>query len=132
MQQLIYVSYASDDFQSGDVFKIIETSARNNPTRDVTGFLVYAHDTFVQFVEGPAASLDALLNDLKADSRHQRLEVLERREGRGRCFPNWRMERLAVSGGDARILEQKLRQTEISQATIARLVETIMTPRMAA
>ena len=66
MQQLIYVSYASDDFQSGDVFKIIETSARNNPTRDVTGFLVYAHDTFVQFVEGPAASLDALLDDLKA------------------------------------------------------------------
>ena len=118
MQQLIYVSYASDDFQSGDVFKIIETSARNNPTREVTGFLVYA--------------LDALLDDLKADSRHQRLEVLERREGRGRCFPNWRMERLAVSGGDARILEQKLRQTEISQATIARLVETIMTPRMAA
>lgn len=116
MQQLVYRSRAIPDLGSDEVFRIIETSARNNPARDVTGFLVFASDRFVQLVEGPAECLDDLLADLAVDRRHRDLQVLERREVTERSFPSWRMERLAISSGNPDGLIRNLALAGVSPA----------------
>ncbi len=131
MQHILYTSRATPDFDSGEVFRIIETSARNNPTRGVTGFLAFAHDSFVQLVEGPAGALDDLLEELHGDPRHQGLVILERNTIVGRSFPNWRMERLAVRGEDCSALMSYLAKAGISR-TAAERVRGIFTPRVRA
>ena len=97
MQQLLYRSIAADGLGPDVIFEIIETSARNNPARDVTGFLVQSNGAFLQLVEGPAASLDELLDVLACDPRHHSIKVLVREDIAQRSFPRWRMERVGAS-----------------------------------
>ena len=92
MQQLLYRSIAADGLGPDVIFEIIETSAR-----DVTGFLVQSNGAFLQLVEGPAASLDELLDVLACDPRHHSIEVLVREDIAQRSFPRWRMERVGAS-----------------------------------
>ncbi len=94
MITLTYVSDATARLQSGDVFKIVEASARNNSRRDLTGFLIFSNDRFFQVLEGPAAEVDALLSTLSADDRHDNIRILLREEIAERSFPNWGMKRL--------------------------------------
>ena len=60
--QIAYVSRASSVLAPDDVFKIIETSARNNSRDDLTGFLIFAENRFFQVVEGSRSAIDALLS----------------------------------------------------------------------
>ena len=94
MERLVYRSIAAPDLESAAIFEIVETSARKNPSREITGFLIHDEGRFLQLVEGPSESLDDLLVDLGNDPRHSSIEVLERAEASQRFFPNWRMKRL--------------------------------------
>ncbi len=96
MDQLIYRSRAVNGLSSAETFKIIEISARNNPARDITGFLIFGRGEFLQLIEGPDQALDQLLSDLAVDPRHTGIEVLARRPILARSFPNWRMQRLSL------------------------------------
>ena len=102
MERIVYTSRARTDLASDEVFRIIETSARNNPSRDVTGFLIFHRDRFLQLVEGEGEALDELLGVLKRDPRHSELIVHYREPASKRCFPNWRMRRLGstAEGGE--------------------------------
>ncbi|OBX19998.1 hypothetical protein A9995_05530 [Erythrobacter sp. QSSC1-22B] len=97
MERMLYTSRACTVLASDDVFRIIETSARNNPSRNVTGFLIFHQGRFLQLVEGEAQALDGLLEVLKRDPRHYGLTVHYREPALTRCFPNWRMRRLGSS-----------------------------------
>ena len=57
MIEVAYISEASSTLAPDEVFKIIETSARNNLRDDLTGFLIFADNRFFQVVEGPAVSM---------------------------------------------------------------------------
>lgn len=94
MERIVYTSRARTDLASDEVFRIIETSARNNPARDVTGFLIFNQNRFLQLVEGERQALDELLGVLKRDPRHCDLAIHVREPAIKRCFPNWRMRRL--------------------------------------
>lgn len=85
-----------------------------NPERGVTGFLVFANGLFFQHVEGPAAALDTLLDDLSRDPRHHSLEVLGRRPRETRAFPGWKMKRLHMPDSTilAKDLVRNLREME--------------------
>ena len=108
MQQLLYRSIAADVLGPDAVFEIIETSARNNPARDVTGFLIQSDGVFLQLVEGPAASLDELLEVLARDPRHHSIEILVREDIAQRSFPRWRMERVGTSQASVTALLDRL------------------------
>lgn len=97
MERIVYTSRASTDLASDEIFRIITTSARNNPSRAVTGFLIYHQRRFLQLVEGERAALDGLLEVLRRDPRHHDLTVHYREPALERCFPNWRMRRLDSS-----------------------------------
>lgn len=131
MQHLLYHSYARDGLLAEQVFSIIETSARDNPVRDLTGFLIYAQDQFLQFLEGPAESLDLLLSDLKADRRHRDLEILYRGEAAGRLLPGWRMQRVDFRPGRIAEMIAGLADTGIPRRVLVH-VEAALGPKRAA
>ena len=78
MQRLIYTSVASENLGQEGLFEIIETSARNNPSRELTGFLIFNNQKFFQMVEGPARQIADLLAVLHDDRRHHSIEILYR------------------------------------------------------
>lgn len=108
MHQLIYTSEARQDLMPDDLFRIVEQSARNNPSADITGFLIYRNGRFLQFLEGPLMSLETLLAQLAADDRHRSLQVVGRLPIAERSFPRWRMRRVGEEGDALAALEEAL------------------------
>ena len=115
MLQLLYRSRAAQEISPGAVFKIIETSARKNPAREITGFLVHSRDHFLQLVEGPQASIEALLDTLRQDDRHCDLEVLVTEPIDKRCFPNWRMQRINAAPASQAALVKDFAERGVSR-----------------
>lgn len=132
MQQLLYRSRAIDGLPAEEIFRIIETSARENPARDLTGFLIYARDMFVQFLEGPADSIDLLLNELRADRRHCNLEILYRADAASRRFPAWRMQRIDFQPGKFDQSLTDLRRRGAPERALRMIEDTLAWPRQAA
>jgi hypothetical protein len=101
LEQLIYTSTASREVDAGGVFKIVETSAQNNRTRNITGVLAYVNGHFFQAIEGDREQLDLLMRALQADNRHHSIRVLLRKSIDTRQFADWRMKRLPVTDNRA-------------------------------
>lgn len=90
--QLAYVSRsliaATSVLQLSD---ILAEARAGNPRDGVTGVLTALNGRFVQIVEGPASSIDALMERLRRDRRHADIEVRERRWIEDRAFGDWDM-----------------------------------------
>lgn len=112
---------------SGDVFKIIEASAKNNAKNDLTGFLVFSGGRFFQFLEGPENAIDALLEKLEKDERHSNMKVLSRSSAVQRSFPKWRMKRLA-SDFEAELIEENLPELKDAPSQVKRLLTEFLEP----
>lgn len=110
MHQLIYTSEARPGLSQEEVFRIVEQSARNNPSADITGFLLFQSGRFLQVIEGPLMALEMLLAQLAQDDRHRDLRVLSRLPIAERSFPRWRMRRVGVKGNALDELEHALRE----------------------
>ena len=92
LEQLIYISVAQGRAESAMQMSDILDQARPNNARDgITGALTAVNGRFLQIIEGPAAALNRLLDQLAGDDRHRDLEILERRQVLGRTFPGWDM-----------------------------------------
>lgn len=109
MHQLVYTSVAQPDLPSAELFRIIEQSARNNPSSDITGFLLMKDGRFLQFIEGPLMALEELIDRLRRDPRHHSIRVIHRLPVSSRTFPTWRMRRLTGSPQDLHDLESAWR-----------------------
>lgn len=103
MIQVTYTSVAADNLDSGEVFRIVETSASNNAAADLTGFLLFSEGRFFQVVEGPEECIDALMARLDLDPRHHSIKVSHRVETASRSFAKWRMKRVALPSRVARL-----------------------------
>lgn len=111
MHALLYRSLERPGLLASDLNDIIGAAQRRNGELDVTGLLLRGHmevipsapGEFVQWLEGPEESLDALFRLIDADPRHTEVEVLARGPladvvgashvavGPGRLFPSWSM-----------------------------------------
>ena len=94
MHQIIYTSEAAQGLSSDEVFRIVEQSARNNPGRDITGFLIFRDGRFLQLIEGPLSKLENLLDALRSDPRHHSLKIVDQCAIANRSFGRWRMRRV--------------------------------------
>ncbi len=111
MRQFVYISTAAPDLGQVDIENILEASARNNPERGITGFLIFNGRNFLQLVEGPKDSLDSLMAEIHADPRHSGVVRLEDNPITQRVCEKWTMKRLMLADSiDAReaSLEQHL------------------------
>lgn len=118
MEQVVYTSSASATVSAADVFDIVQVSARNNPDREITGFLVFTGGAFLQLVEGPAARLDELLGTLARDARHRDIEIVLRRRVSARSFPEWKMRRFDATIGNASSVLDAVRASGVKREVI--------------
>ena len=75
IKRVIYIS-EHKDYSNQNLKNIIETSQKNNPSRDVTGCLISGTNTYLQLLEGPDNSVDELYTKIKTDNRHENIENL--------------------------------------------------------
>ena len=88
---LIYVSVSTLRLpaQAGEVDAIVEWSQRRNQALDVTGALVFTEKRFAQYLEGPAESVDRLMESISRDPRHKDVDLVFRRPIMRRHFATW-------------------------------------------
>lgn len=92
LERLVYESTATGTTESiGNLAVILGESQRNNDRDGLTGALVAHRDRYIQVIEGPAQTLDALLRRLEKDPRHRDIVVLGRETISARLFGPWSM-----------------------------------------
>lgn len=96
MRQFVYISTAQPDLSQVDVANILSASERNNPEREITGFLLFNGRNFLQLVEGPETTLGALMHEIYQDKRHSGVAVLEDEPITQRACDAWTMKRLML------------------------------------
>ena len=71
---------------------IVKTSQPRNKSLLVTGVLLYQNRSFLQVIEGPKSSLQALMKRIEADPRHMNIKRLIDQPIRKRSFAEWNMD----------------------------------------
>lgn len=94
--QYLYISTAPR-LSRDDVEAILESSARNNPARGITGLLLYNGRNFLQLLEGDEAELADLMVRIMHDPRHTGISMLESRQIERRSCPEWAMKRVMIA-----------------------------------
>ncbi len=91
---LFHLGYASTEtqpFSSEDLREMLEKIRVHNAQADITGLLLYRENCFFQVLEGDKQTVLDLYNRIKADPRHQRVELLFEGPVETREFVDWRM-----------------------------------------
>jgi hypothetical protein len=91
LQKLIYASQAIRPVDTSMLQAILEKARERNERDDITGFLLYADESFLQVLEGEEATLSATYGRIERDPRHTGLRLLQRSPITRRSFGNWTM-----------------------------------------
>lgn len=91
LQKLIYASQAIKPVDTASLQAILDKARSRNSQDGVTGFLLYADESFLQILEGEEAVLTATFGRIANDRRHQTMRVLERTPITRRRFGEWTM-----------------------------------------
>jgi Sensors of blue-light using FAD len=91
LERLVYRSQATYKLGSLHLFNLLVQCRKRNLSLGITGHLLYTEEIFVQCIEGPSGSLDALWKSLQRDERHHSLELLSRGPISDRQFADWAM-----------------------------------------
>ena len=96
MQRLLYISesrIADADKQSA-VSQIVEHAQINNARLGLTGALLFTGLYFAQVLEGPTEAIQTLMADIKTDTRHGKVVVVDESPTTERLFPigKWRIK----------------------------------------
>lgn len=89
----MYCSMLASDAGPSCVGAIVKTAREFNGTHGITGLLVFDGERFCQYIEGPGAAMQGLIERLEADSRHRDFTPLHfvRAMAGPRRFPGWSM-----------------------------------------
>lgn len=91
INQLVYVSQSIRKMSTEDLNEIQRTAKNNNQHIDVTGSLFYNGGWFLQVLEGPLETLNALYKKIENDPRHKNSRVLYNEPAKFRTFTRWSM-----------------------------------------
>ena len=91
MIQVSYISAARSPLSTDDLARLLDDCRDYNAEHDITGMLLYSHETFVQILEGEEAEIDALLKRIKKDARHGDIRMLDRKPIAEREYARWSM-----------------------------------------
>ena len=109
LARLIYASRASDAASPGfaeRVRGIIVKSIQNNRLADITGFLVFGADRFLQLLEGPAVAVDATFARIRQDARHADVTLIAQGGAERRLFRDWNMAQHQIGAADQGLLAE--------------------------
>jgi hypothetical protein len=90
MKSLLYISARRDSASSfKDVEDIVTVSRPRNSLLELTGALVATPRHYAQILEGPAASVDAVMISIIRDPRHTDITLAPVEQKPGRDFNRW-------------------------------------------
>lgn len=89
--QLVYSSEPKKRMMKSHLYKILRQSRINNKLDNVTGLLVFVDGMFLQVLEGQDDSVKKIFERIKADERHQNINILFEGNVEERAFPKWEM-----------------------------------------
>lgn len=91
MDKRIIYSSQPFGFDNAMLAGILSQARRNNARNAITGALICRQDIYLQLIEGPAAAIDALFDNIRVDDRHTNVQLLMQEEASERLFPAWSM-----------------------------------------
>jgi len=91
MHALLYESRADERLTDGELEVILIGSRVRNARRGLTGVLVKRGARILQYLEGPADTLERTFGAIAASPLHGDVHVLARAEGVERVFDRWHM-----------------------------------------
>jgi hypothetical protein len=98
MSNLYHLAYISKNTISGSLLEIetqirqiLDVAGRNNPSKGITGALLYSGGYFCQVIEGPEEPLEELYEVIQMDPRHGEVTVLHFEPIAKRGFNEWAM-----------------------------------------
>ena len=80
-----------------DFSSILKTARTENPKLGITGVLLYDNGKFLQILEGEKFHLDALLENIKRDNRHNNMQILVDAPISARELEGWNMEAFDIT-----------------------------------
>lgn len=123
LERLVYESTATGTTGSiGNLAVILAESQRNNDRDGLTGVLAAHRDRYIQVVEGPAQTLDALLRRLENDPRHRDVILLGREPITVRLFGRWTMASAVVTPAHGAALDSLVDTEELTPAKVIRIL----------
>lgn len=91
INQLVYISQSTRKMSSEELSEIQRVAKNNNQNIDVTGSLFYNGGWFLQVLEGPLDTLNALYKKIEKDPRHKNSRILYNEPAKFRTFTRWSM-----------------------------------------
>lgn len=88
---ILYISNATVDFSDKDLLALLEKSRNNNSRKNISGFLIFVKNLFIQVLEGQMEEVLELFEIIKKDKRHEKVMVLYESEIEERLFDSWSM-----------------------------------------
>lgn len=88
---LLYVSQAAREVTTSDLVHLLVHARRRNLQEDLTGVLLYADGSFMQYLEGPAEGMQRVYRIIKAHPLHFGVVDLLRQPIPQREFAEWSM-----------------------------------------
>jgi len=98
LHTLVFISRTLRPWSEEEVSALSRASRRNNEQSGVTGLLLYAHDHFLEVLEGPRETIDQTFGRICRDPRHTRIEVLLSAPIRERAYAHSSMGVLDLRG----------------------------------
>lgn len=89
--QLIYKSRASEKITQETLLKILKKAQENNERHQLSGFLIFKNNEFIQLLEGAKTDVLTIFNAIKDDSRHTDIEILLETNSKERAMAAWVM-----------------------------------------
>jgi hypothetical protein len=110
--------------------QIVDSSRQANAQKSIGGVLAYSETRFAQLLEGPTASVDALYEKIRSDSRHTDVIPIARVTCDRRIFRNWSMAAFDPESGQDELFEAIVnsngRHTEPIFRIVADLIGTYL------
>lgn len=91
LRHILYVSHLAPECNATVVPRILQTARRHNAAHGITGLLVFDGQMFCQLLEGPASEVAPLMDRIRQDTRHVRLQTLYEGEPAARHFEAFSM-----------------------------------------
>ncbi|HAA92096.1 MAG: hypothetical protein CMM48_14420 [Rhodospirillaceae bacterium] len=96
--QVIYASAASHKMSPEELAEILEVARTKNTEIGISGMLAYHEGSFLQVLEGPEEKVETLLEVIKQDPRHNKLQLLLKHNVSKKEFGDWSMAFVDTSG----------------------------------
>lgn len=92
MIRVLYFSTARAMVDRAEVARIVDHASEKNKRLGVTGALAFNGRNFCQLLEGDAAAVMRLMQEIEADPRHAGFKIIDQREVESAHFPDWSMQ----------------------------------------